>query len=239
MFLRVRANLSGSIRNIRDQLRLVKNVLDETTGYESGQVDTQLAMQVIAGGTKRNDVFTREEVNYRSESWAILIDASKSISPFAQTAREVAVALAEVAKDLFPAYSNWGLYSFNSSFQVLKDFDEHYTIDAKARIGGIVQRNATLLPDALAVSYKLLASTPTEIKVMVVASDGNPTGYPGIEQAMVNTIKAISRSGILLMGVGIDSREIQNYFTVNCVVDSPYQMMKSFVKSYLQLSSMF
>jgi hypothetical protein len=43
----------------------------------------------------------------------------------------------------------------------------------------------------------------------------------------------------MLMGVGIDSHAIEEYFTVNCVVSSPFQMMKSFVKSYLELSSLF
>ncbi|MDG6940296.1 MAG: VWA domain-containing protein [Nitrososphaerota archaeon] len=238
-FLRVRASLSGPIRNIRDQLRLAKNVADETAGHESGQVDMQMAMQVVASGNVRNDIFTREESVYKNESWAILIDASKSISPAAQTAAEVATCLSEVAKDLIPDKKQWGLYSFNNTFQVLKDFEEDYNVDTKARIGGIVQRNATLLPDALSMCHRLLASKPTDVKIMVVVSDGHPTGYSGIESQLVSTIKNITKTGVLLMGIGVDSRTIQDYFTVNCVVDSPYQMMKSFVKSYLQLSSMF
>jgi nitric oxide reductase activation protein len=122
---------------------------------------------------------------------------------------------------------------------VIKDYDEGYTSETKARIGGIEQRSVTLLPDAIEVAQKVLAQQAAETRILVVASDGYPTGYKGIENSLVSTVKAVSNSGTFLMGLGIDSHELEEYFTVNCVVSSPAQMMKSFVKSYLELSSMF
>ncbi len=238
-YLRVRSTLWGPIRNIRDQLRLLKNVLDETQGHDSGQIDTQQAMQVIASGAMRNDVFVREEPVHKAEAWAILIDASKSISTFAHEVRGITTCLAEVAKDLIPARGNWGLFTFNNSLQVIKDFNETFGIENRARIGGLAQREATLLPDAMLVCQKALARLPVDIRILVVASDGYPTGYQGIEAKLISTIKEITRSGTLLMGVGIDSHAIEDYFTVNCMLSNPYQMMKSFVKSYLELSSLF
>ena len=238
-FLRVRSAFSGPIRNIRDQLRQVKNVLDETGGHESGQLDTQAAMQVVASGDMRSDVFVREEVVTKNEAWAILLDASKSTSAFSSEVKGISTCLAEVVKDLIPVQSQWGMFSFNNSFQVIKDFEEGYTTETKARIGGIQQRNITLLPDAIRVAQKALNQQPVDTRILVVASDGYPTGYAGIEQDLVSTIKTVSNSGTFLMGLGIDSHAVQDYFTVNCVVNSPYQMMKSFVKSYLELSSLF
>ncbi len=238
-FMRIRSSLSGPIRNMRDQLRQVKNVLDETGGHESGQIDMQAAMQVVASGDRRSDVFMREETVVKNEAWAILLDASKSTSAFAHEVKGVSTCLAEVAKDLIPSQSQWSMYSFNNAFQVIKDFNEGYTSETRARIGGIEQRNVTLLPDAIRVAHKVLAAQPVDTRILVVASDGYPTGYRGVEEELVSTIKSVSNSGTFLMGLGIDSHAIEEYFAVNCVVSSPAQMMKSFVKSYLELSSLF
>jgi len=39
--------------------------------------------------------------------------------------------------------------------------------------------------------------------------------------------------------VGIDSSAIKQYFPYNCVLSSPYEMMKTFAKSYFEMSSGF
>jgi len=239
MYLRVKSALAGPIRNVRDQLRTVKNALDDTGGHHGGQLDTQEALQVVASEHVRTDVFTQLEPVGKEEAWAILVDASKSISTFSHEVKGIVTCLSEVAKDLIPKQKQWAVYSFNNSFQIIKDFSEDYGITSKARIGGLAQRNVTLLPDALRVAHSALSALPLDVRILVVVSDGYPTGYQDIEKNLITTIKEISRSGVLLMGVGIDSRAIEEYFTVNCVLDNPYQMMKSFVKSYLELSSLF
>lgn len=239
MFMRIRSDLSGPIRTIRDQLRLVKNVLDDESGHESGQLDTQAAMQVIASGKMRTDIFWRDENVSKDEAWAILLDNSKSVSSFSHEVKGIATCLTEVAKELIPRDNQWAAYAFNSSLQIIKDFEEGYSLGTKARIGGLVQRHATLLPDAMATCHKILMSRPVDLRILVVVSDGYPTGYLGIEKNLVSTIKAISKTGTLLIGIGVDSNEIAEYFTTNFVLDNPYHMMKSFVKSYLELSSLF
>lgn len=238
-YLRVRSSLAGPIRTIRDQLRLIANELDETAGHESGQVDTQTALQVLASGQMRSDVFLREEAIRKNEAWAILVDSSKSTAGHALEVRGITACLAEVAQQLIPARGQWGAFGFNSSFQIIKDFNEEYSSECKARIGGMAQRSATLLPDALLTCSEALGAMPVETRILVVASDGHPSGYGGIEENLVSAIKRISKSGVLLMGVGIDSDAVKDYFAVNCVLSSPYEMMKTFVRAYLELSSMF
>ncbi|MFN3622254.1 MAG: hypothetical protein ACK4TI_05115, partial [Nitrososphaerales archaeon] len=156
MFLRARADLAGAIANIKNQLRLLKTAEDEVSGDESGQLDTQTAIQVVASRSLRNDVFTRDEKVLKREAWAILLDASKSISSTAPEVRKLAVCLAEVAKDLFSERNLWGLFAFNNNFVVLKDFNEQYSMDVKARIGGLSQGGSTFLPDAISVCSKAL-----------------------------------------------------------------------------------
>jgi len=239
MFLRVKAALSGPIANVKNQLRQVRNVLDETGGHEGGQLDLPAAMQVVASNQMRSDVFTRLENVHKDEAWAILIDASKSISSFSHEVKGIATCLSEVANDLISQPDQWAMYSFNNTFEIMKDFDEDYGITAKARLGALTQRNMTLLPDAMRVAHGVMASKAVDVRIMVLVSDGYPTGYQEIEKKLVETIKDISRSGTMLIGVGVNSPKIEEFFTVHCVMDSPYQMMKTFVKAYLELSSMF
>ncbi|MEM3386891.1 MAG: hypothetical protein QXN08_04380 [Nitrososphaerales archaeon] len=239
MFLRIRANLAGVIANIRNQLRLLKTAEDEVSGDESGQLDTQTAIQVVASRSLRNDVFTRDEKVLKREAWAILLDASKSIGSTAPEVRKLAVCLAEVAKDLFSERNLWGLFAFNNNFLVLKDFNEPYSMDVKARIGGLLQGGSTFLPDAISVCSKALTSLPVEPRILMVISDGYPVGYTGIERELVFKIRKTSRSGVLLLGIGITNPSIRGFFTVNCDLMEPYQMMKFFVRAYFELSSLF
>ena len=239
-YMRVKSSLAGPIKTVKDQLRLVRNVLDDVTGHESGQqLDTQAAMQVMATQSHRSDVFEQLEVMHKEEAWAILIDASKSVKAISHESRGIATCLAEVAKGIMGGQSSWGMYSFNNTFQIIKDFNEEYNMNCKARIGGLAQRNTTLLPDALRVTYKALMTQGASVRILVVVSDGYPSGYNDIQKKLVETIKEVGKTGILLVGIGVDSGAIKEYFSTNCVLSSPYEMMKSFVKTYFEISYLF
>jgi hypothetical protein len=235
-FLRARAEFAGPIRNIKNQLLTVKNVLDTDANKQSGQIDIPMAMQVIASGSQRSDVFSRDEPMLKDEAWAILVDASKSVSGSGVQIRGIATCLAEVASSLMRERSRWGLYGFNDTLQLVKDFDEAYSTEAKARIGGLSQQGATYLPDALVTAARALGTRPIENMYMVVVSDCRPTGYEGIEQELLKKVEEISRQGIMLIGIGVEVPEVKKYFRVNSVLSSPYEMMKFFVRSYLELS---
>jgi hypothetical protein len=239
-FMRVRSELAGPIKNVRDQLMMVKNVLDDVAGHDAGaQLDTQAVMQVMATQSDRTDVFEQLQPSYKDEAWVILIDASKSIASFAQETRGIATCLAEVATKLMRQRTQWAMLSFNNSIQVIKDFSEEYGMTTKARIGGLTQRSTTLLPDALQVAHKALGTREAGVRILVVVSDGYPSGYNDIDKKLISVIKGFSKSDIYLMGVGVDSGAIKQYFPVNCVLSSPYEMMKTFAKSYFELSYSF
>jgi nitric oxide reductase activation protein len=235
-YVRTRARLIGPIRLILDQLRAVKSNLDENI-LESGNVDMPLAIQAIASRSKRTDVFTQEETQIKSEAWAILIDSSKSLETFAKDVQEMAVCLAEVAKDLIPNHNSWACYSFNENFYIVKDFSEIYGMRTKSRIGGLDSGLKTYLPDALRLAANRLKTTQEEIKVLLVASDGFPLGYEGIDEDLVSAIQQINKSGIQLIGMGVGSSSIKKYFRSNCLISSPFDLMKQFVKIYIELAS--
>jgi hypothetical protein len=235
-FIRTRARLIGPIRLILDQLRSVKSALSDSV-KESGNVDIPLAIQVIASKSERNDVFLQEENETKSEAWAILIDSSKSLETWAKEIKEIAVCLAEVAKDLIPNHNSWACYSFNENLYIIKDFSELYGMRTKSRIGGLDSGLKTYLPDALRLAADRLSYTTEEIKVLLVASDGFPLGYEGIDQELVKAIQQINKSGIQLIGMGVGSSSIKKYFRTNCVLSSPFDLMKQFVKIYIELAS--
>lgn len=237
-FVRTRARLIGPIRLILDQLRNIKSAMDDNV-RESGQLDVPKAVQAVATGSGRNDVFQQEELESKSEAWAILIDSSKSLETFSREVQEIAVCLAEVAKDLIPSHNSWACYSFNENLYIVKDFSEIYGMRSKSRIGGLDSGLKTYLPDALRLAANRLKNATEEIKVILIASDGFPLGYEGIDEQLVETIQQINRAGIQLIGMGIGSSSISKYFRSNCQINTPFDLMRQFVKIYIELSSGF
>lgn len=238
-FMRTRASLAGPIKLILDQLRMVRSSIDENQGQLSGYVDMPIALQVVASKSDRNDVFIREEIEKKSESWAIVIDSSKSLETSHKQVKEISVCLTEVAKELIPNQNSWACYSFNENLYIVKDFSEIYGTATKGRIGGVTSGLKTYLPDAMRIAAKRLSNTSEDIKVMLVASDGFPLGYEGIDQELVETITRIKKSGVQLIGMGIGSSSLKKYFTSNCAANSPFELMKYFVRTYVELASSF
>ena len=238
-FARARSRLIGPIRLVLDRLRMIKFTADESQGKESGYVDIPTAIQVVASKTERNDVFVQEENDLRSEAWAIVIDSSKSLETFQGEVRDVAVCLTEVAKDLIPNPNSWACYSFNENWYILKDFSEIHGNTTKSRIGGLTNGLKTYLPDAIRIAASRLKTATEDVKVMLVVSDGYPLGYEGIDQELINTIEKIKKSGTQLIGMGIGSSSMKKYFRTNFSVNTPFELMKNFIRTYTELSSSF
>lgn len=95
-YQRKRQLLSSPIKRILHRLRLLKNVGGEDFRQESGVVDLQEAIHVIASQSQRTDIFVHEELQTREDAWSILIDASHSLNMFKGEVRGIALCLAEV-----------------------------------------------------------------------------------------------------------------------------------------------
>ncbi|MHB1867413.1 MAG: VWA domain-containing protein [Nitrososphaerales archaeon] len=238
-FSRARSKLIGPIRIVLDRLKMVRFTIDESQGKESGYVDIPMAIQVVASQSKRNDVFIQEDSESKSEAWAILIDSSKSLESLQGEVRDIAVCLSEVAKDLIPNPNAWACYAFNENMYIVKDFSELYGNTVKGRIGGLSSGLKTYLPDAMRIAATRLQSAVEDVKVMLVVSDGFPLGYEGIDSDLIETINKINESGIQLIGMGIGSSTMKKYFRTNFSVNSPFDLMKNFVRTYIELASSF
>jgi hypothetical protein len=236
-FQRRREILSSPIRRILYRLRLLRNVGGEDFRQESGDVDLQEAIQVIASKSQRTDIFAREELQTREDAWSILIDASHSLNMFKGEVRGVALCLAEVAKMLILDQNCWGMYAFNNKFYVVKDFSERFDAHVRARIGGLSHGGLTYLPDAVLLAAQALTKRLEEARVLVIVSDFFPAGYENAEEKLKENVRKIERMGVGIIGIGVNSRAVRQYVRSSCVVEGPYDLMKKFTKAFTEYST--
>jgi hypothetical protein len=236
-YIRRRNILGSTVRRILEKLRLFRNVEGEDYRHEFGSLDLQEAVQVIASRSPRTDVFVREELQTQDEMWAVLIDASYSLSFFTGEVLDIALCVAEVARKLMVNQTSWSMFAFNNSFYIVKDFPEPYSNHIRARIGGLKHHGMTYLPDGLLLAAETLRRRMGDMKVLVVVSDFFPSGYEEVDEALAESVRKIEKSGIGVIGIGINSNAVKQYFRTNCVVENPYDLMKKFVKAFFEISS--
>jgi hypothetical protein len=237
-YLRRKTYLAGPIRRILNRLRLLKNLYGDDYRHETGLLDLQEAIQVVASKSPRTDVFSLEELQSMVEAWAILVDASRSLNYFHGEVRGIVLCLAEVANELFLDKTSWGVFAFSNKFYVVKDFSEVYTNRIRARIGGLKHSGLTYLPDGIMLTAEALKKRLEEAKVLIVVSDFFPSGYENIEKELAEKVKTIEKSGIGVIGIGVNNEAVKNYFRINCVVETPYELMKKFAKAFIEYSAM-
>jgi len=236
-YLRVRGDMAGPVRRILNKLKLLQNQNEEDFRREHGILDLQAAIQVMASQSQRSDIFTMDELASREEAWAILVDASESLKSFRGHVEGILLSLAEVANDMILDQGAWAIYGFDDKFFIVKDFSETYGTRVRARIAGLRLGGITYLPDGLTVAAEALKQHEEESKVLVVVSDGYPSGYENIEEKLAETVREIEGTGIATIAIGIKSGGVERYFPTNCIVENPYELMKNFVKAYLEYHS--
>jgi len=236
-FLRRRLLLAGTIRRVLEKLRLLKNIGGEDFRQEVGMLDLQEAVQVIASKSPRTDVFVRDELQTMDELWTILIDASHSLSFFAGEVQGIALCMAEVARNLITNPSCWSMFAFSNKFYVVKDFSEPYSNHIRARIGGLKHSGVTYLPDGLLLAGEALRRQTAEMKVLILVSDFFPSGYHDVEETLSDSIKRVEKTGIGIIGMGVNSSAVKKYCRTSCVVENSYDLMKHLVKAFYEFSS--
>lgn len=236
-YWRKRSSMAGQIRRIQEEVRKIKQVTDENPLEESGAVDLQAAIQVLSSGSPRRDIFIKDEILQKSESWAILIDSSLSLKMQKGDVKSIAVCLAEVAKEMLPHQDSWGLFSFNDTYQIIKDFYEPYSNRSRAKIGGLQHRGLSFLPDAIELTSKALLKTSEDIKLLLIITDGIPSGYTEISEKFIKNIEMAKKANLnpIIIGVGNEVKELKN---ANFMVNNTFDMMKKFVNVYQQVQSL-
>jgi len=237
-FLRRRSVHSKTIRRITNRLALYYNIAGEDFRKEAGIIDLQEAIQVIASQQQRSDIFQEDTLRYRAQAWSILVDVSLSLESFAGEVKDVILCLTEVSRKLFHDNRSLGVFAFDDKFYIIKDFMENHNRTVCARIGGIRHSGMTYLADGIKMATESLKRRYEESKILIVVSDGFPMGYRGAAEDAKEQVNAALRSGINVIGIGIDNRRIKDYFPIHCIVRTPYELMKKFVDTFFSYSFM-
>ncbi|MBS7615325.1 VWA domain-containing protein [Candidatus Bathyarchaeota archaeon] len=235
-FLRRKIKHSKTIRRITNRLAMFYNVSGDDFRREAGFIDLQEAIQVIASKSRRSDIFMEDTLRYRAQCWAILVDVSLSLRQFAGEVKDIILCLTEVSRKLFSDNRSLGIFAFDDKFYIVKDFTENHGRTVSARIGGIQHSGMTYMPDAMKLTVRALRSQFEEEKILIVVSDGHPTGYEGIVDDTKEEVAEAIRKGLNVIGIGVDSSGIKEFFPTYCIVRTPYELMKKFADTFFTFS---
>ncbi|MCW4014999.1 MAG: hypothetical protein NWF06_01380 [Candidatus Bathyarchaeota archaeon] len=235
-YLRAKEMIRGTIRRLLNRLCAAQDALDEDAGKVFGEMDLPAVVQMMSTGQPRQDVFKRDEYLKSSYAWSIVLDASASMRVKGEYGRALAICVAEAAKELLKDPTSWSFYAFSDQLYVLKDATEAYSRRVRARIGGLKFGGLTYMPDALHVAGETLAKRFDEQKFLIVISDGWPYGYKGMPVALSESITALERRGIMVIGVGLETGRMENFFRRSAAVYEQRDLIKKFANLYVQMS---
>lgn len=236
-YLRARTLLAGGSRRLLDSLRVAQDALDEDPGKEMGQLDLTSVIQAILSKKPATDVFFKDEYLSKSYAWSILFDASASMYVKGEFARALMMVVAEATKELLMDPGSWTLYAFSDRFHVLKDSTEAYTQKVRARIGGLKFQGLTYMPDAIQVAGQILAKRYDEQRFLIVISDGWPYGYDSIPEALKESIAAVQKKGIIVIGIGVETEKMESLFKLSSPVYTQKDLIKKFSRIYTDASA--
>jgi hypothetical protein len=236
-YLRARHMVQGASRRLLDILRSALNYLDEDPRQEMGQLDLTAVIQSIASNKPATDVFTLEEYLKPSFAWSIVFDVSRSMQVKGEYGRALAIAVAEAAKELMTDSSSWTFFAFSDKFYILKASNESYSKRVRARIGGLRFDGLTYIPDAIQMAGKMLAKRFEEQRCLIVISDGWPHGYPKMPTVLKESVDALLRKGVIVIGIGVETERMGNFFRLHSAVYTRKDLVNRFGGVYADASA--
>lgn len=236
-YLRAKSLVQGASRRLLETLRSALNLLDEDPRQEMGQLDLAAVIQSIASNKPATDVFTMDHYLKQSFAWSIILDVSGSMKVRGEYARALAIAVAEAAKELMTDPTSWTFFGFGDRLYILKDSNESYSQRVRARIGGLRFEGLTYLPDAVHVAGKMLAKRFEEQRVLIVISDGWPYGYENMPTTLMANIKDLLNKGVIVIGIGVETDRMNNFFKLNTSVYKPKDLLKKFPHVFVKASA--
>ena len=235
-YLRTKILLRGGSRRLLDSLRIARDALDEDPRKEQGQLDLTEVIQKLASRSPRTDVFMENEYLSKSFAWSLLFDASASMKIRGEISRALAICVAEATNELLMDPNSWSFLAFSDRLYILKDPSEPYSRRVRARIGGLKFKGLTYMPDAMQVAGEILKQRFDEQRFLIVLSDGWPFGYPDIPVELSETIASLQKRGIIVVGVGLESEKMDEFFKTSCAIYNQRDLIKKFGNLYVSAS---
>jgi nitric oxide reductase NorD protein len=216
---------AGLVKQLRKAFEAMRddNKLLKRQAY-GDEVDIDALVEALADardGSEMSDrLFMRQHRAERNIAVAFMVDMSGSTKGWINEAeREALVLLCEALERLGDRYA---IYGFSGTTRKrcelyrIKEFDEPYNVEVKARISGIRAQEYTRMGFAIRHLTDLLKKVEARTKVLVTLSDGRPDDYfdvyrgqYGIEDTRMALLEA-RRSGVHPFCITID-REARDY----------------------------
>jgi Mg-chelatase subunit ChlD len=93
------------------------------------------------------------------------------------------------------------------------------------------------MPDAIQLAGQILSKRYDEQRILVVISDGQPYGYAGIPEALAESIDLLGKREIIVIGVGVETDRMGNFFRLNAEVYNQKDLIKRFAKMFVNASA--
>jgi hypothetical protein len=236
-YLRARSSVQGTSRRLLDILRSAFNYLDEEPRQEMGLLDLTAVIQSLAANKPATDVFNLDEYLKPSFAMSLILDVSNSMQVKGEFGRALAISVGEAARELMTDPTSWTFFGFSDQLYILKDSTEAYSKRVRARIGGLKFEGLTFIPDAITIAGKMLAKRFEEQRVLVVISDGWPYGYPNMPLSLKETVDGLVKKNVLVIGIGVQTDRMSNFFNLHASVYSPKDIYKCFGNVYAEASA--
>lgn len=117
---------------------------------------------------------------------------------------------------------------------IIKSYDEKFTSEVKARIGGLEAQSNNFDAEGVAWAYSRIKNRPEQSKNLWVLSDGYPAGYglyDGVHyQSLKDVVKKIERTNVSIVGIGLETGSVakfyKNYMVLNSACELPVEFLK-------------
>jgi nitric oxide reductase NorD protein len=246
----------GLIKHLRKTFEAMRDEDRTLTRQTSGDgIDIDALVEAIAetkdGSEMTDRLFTRRHRTERNIAVVFLVDMSGSTKGWINDAeRESLVLLAEALETLGDRYAIYGFSGMarkRCEIYKIKEFDEQYNDEIKARISGITPKDYTRMGFAIRHLTRLLTDIDARTRILITISDGKPDDYDhyrgtyGIEDTRRALVEA-RRAGIHPYCITIDN-EARDYLphmygnTAFTVIDKVNQLPLKVSDIYRRLTT--
>jgi nitric oxide reductase NorD protein len=160
--------------------------------FEGDEIDLEATITYVierqAGMSPEASVYRRRELNQREVSVILLADLSTSIMQLLPEGRgrlvdRVRAGILLFAESLEMVGDSYAIAGFcskyrdNVAYYKIKDFDEPWSADVKAQVGGLSGRLATRMGAAIRHATACFSGVSSRRRLLLLVSDGRPEDY--------------------------------------------------------------
>ena len=235
-FLRISEDVSGDLMRVRNTIRAFSNILDSPFLEERGQLDLQAAVQRVASQNESIRYYEQDVPGLETDNWVLIMDSSASMKFKSDMMKKFALCLSDAAERIGDGGGKWGMYSFNNNFIIVKDHNEKFNQQIKARLGGLENKGLSFIPDAIEMGTRILIRDRRSTqKYLIVMSDYQSLGYDNADHDLRGSLQYAKRNRVNVIGIGVPDN-LKKYFTLALADDNLIKSVKKFLSSYIYLS---